>query len=176
MVLGKAGVKFFADTTINIDPDAETLAETAVLVSDMVKGLGIEPRVAMLSFSNFGDAPHPHSAKVARATQIAKRSRPQYEIEGEMQADVALVDELRTPTYPFAELTGSANVLIFPNLSAGNIAYKLLSAMGSEVIGPIVLGMRKPVNVLQQGAGVASVVHMTTLTVARAIELSGGSA
>ena len=172
MVLSKSGVKFFADTTINIDPDAETMAETTVLVADMVKGLGIEPRVAMLSFSNFGDAPHPHSAKVAHAARIARERRPQYAIDGEMQADVALLEELRKPTYPFAQLSGSANVLVFPNLSAGNIAYKLLSAMGSEVIGPIVLGMRQPVNVLQQGAGVSNVVHMTTLTVAQAIELS----
>ena len=167
MVVAKEGVKFFADTTVNIDPDAETLAEVAVLTADLVRELGIEPRLAMLSFSNFGDAPHPHQRKVSEATARVKRLRPDLQVEGEMQADVALLESARGP-YPFASLEGAANVLIFPNLSAGNIAYKLLSAMGSEVIGPLVLGMRRPVNVLQQGASVSTVVHMTALTVARA--------
>ncbi|MEM9072804.1 MAG: phosphate acyltransferase, partial [Myxococcota bacterium] len=157
--------------TINIDPDAETLAETAALVADMVQEMGIQPRVAMLSFSNFGDAHHPLAQKVARATKLAKKLRPGIEIEGEMQADVALQSEMRAP-YPFSDLTGPANILVFPNLAAGNIAYKLLGATGSEVIGPMVLGTRQPVNVVQQGANVSSVVHMTTLTVARAIQLS----
>jgi malate dehydrogenase (oxaloacetate-decarboxylating)(NADP+) len=169
MVVSKTGVRFLADTTINIDPDEDTLAEIAILAADTVQDLGIEPRIAMLSFSNFGDAPHPQSRKVANATAKVKKLRPDLMIDGEMQANVALDEEARAP-YPFCSLKGAANVLIFPNLDAGNAAYKLLSAAGNaEVIGPIVLGMRKQVNVLQQGATVDSIVHMTAITVARAI-------
>jgi malate dehydrogenase (oxaloacetate-decarboxylating)(NADP+) len=168
MVVTKTDVKFLADTTINISPDAETLAETAILAADTVHDLGIEPRVAMLSFSNFGDAPHAESLKVASATQIVKQRRPDLMIDGEMQANLALDVDARAP-YPFSTLKGSANVLIFPNLDAGNAAYKLLAvAGGAEVVGPIVLGIRKPVNVLQQGASVDAIVHMTAITVARA--------
>jgi len=172
MVITKNDVKFLADTTINIDPDAETMAETAVLAAELVQELGIEPRVAMLSFSNFGDAKHPLASKVARATARVKELRPDLMVDGEMQADVALLPELREP-YPFSALKGAANVLIFPNLDAGNIAYKLLAAAGdSEVIGPLVLGMKRPVNVLQQGASVSSIVAMTAITAARAIRLT----
>jgi malate dehydrogenase (oxaloacetate-decarboxylating)(NADP+) len=173
MVVSKTGVRFLADTTINIDPDEDTLAEIAILAADAVRDLGIEPRVAMLSFSNFGDAPHPQSRKVANATEKVKRLRPDLMIDGEMQANVAIDEEARAP-YPFCSLKGAANVLIFPNLDAGNAAYKLLSVTGSaEVIGPMVLGMKKPVNVLQQGASVDSIVHMTAITVARAIRQNG---
>jgi malate dehydrogenase (oxaloacetate-decarboxylating)(NADP+) len=169
MVVSKTGVRFLADTTINIEPDEDTLAEIAILAADAVQDLGIEPRIAMLSFSNFGDAPHPASRKVANATAKVKKLRPDLMIDGEMQANVALDEEARAP-YPFCTLKGAANVLIFPNLDAGNAAYKLLSATGgNEVIGPIVLGMRKQVNVLQQGATVDAIVHMTAITVARAI-------
>ncbi len=170
MVVAKDGVKFFADTTINIEPDAETLAETAVLVADMVQDLGIEPRIAMLSFSNFGDADHPIARRVSKATRLIKERRPDLKVDGEMQADVALDTSLRA-AYPFTTLSDPANILIFPNLAAGNIAYKLLGAMGSEIIGPMVLGTRQPVNVLQQNTSVSSIVHMTTLTVARAVRL-----
>ncbi len=115
---------------------------------------------------------HPSSDKVAEATHIVQERRPDLMIDGEMQADVALLEEARAP-YPFVELKGSANVLVFPNLDAGNIAYKMLHAIGGgQVIGPLVLGMRRPVNVLQQGAPVSSIVHMTAITVARAIRLT----
>ncbi len=168
MIVGKNEVRFLADTTINIDPDAETLAETAILAADAVQNLGIMPRVAMLSFSNFGDARHPQSAKVARATALVKAQRPDLMIDGEMQANVAL-DELARAPYPFSSLEGSANVLIFPNLDAGNAAFKLLAATGrGDVVGPIVLGMNKPVNVLHQGANVDAIVHITAMTVAHA--------
>jgi malate dehydrogenase (oxaloacetate-decarboxylating)(NADP+) len=171
MVITRDDVKFLADTTINIDPDAETLAEIAILSADLVTELGIDPRIAMLSFSNFGDAPHPSSEKVAHAAALVKERRPDLAVDGEMQADVALVDETRRP-YPFSQLDGPANVLVFPNLDAGNIAYKLLSATGGGVaIGPLVLGMRRPVNVLQQGASVDTIVHVTTLTVASAVRM-----
>jgi malate dehydrogenase (oxaloacetate-decarboxylating)(NADP+) len=171
MVVAKSGVRFLADTTINIEPDADTLAEIAILAAEAVIDLGLEPRVAMLSFSNFGDAPHPQSLKVAAATAIVKARCPDLMIEGEMQANVALDEEARAP-YPFSRLKGAANVLIFPNLDAGNAAYKLLGGLGDgDVIGPIVLGMKKPVNVLQQGANVDAIVHMTAITVARSIRL-----
>ncbi len=171
MVVTKHGVRFLADTTINIDPDADTLAEIALQAAETVSDLGLEPRVAMLSFSNFGDAPHPQSAKVAAATAIVKARRPELMVEGEMQANIALDEEARAP-YPFSRLKGAANVLIFPNLDAGNAAYKLLGVIGDgDVVGPIVLGMKKPVNVLQQGANVDAIVHMTAITVARSIRL-----
>jgi malate dehydrogenase (oxaloacetate-decarboxylating)(NADP+) len=147
------------------------LAEIAILAAETVTDLGLEPRVAMLSFSNFGDAPHAQSQKVAAATAIVKARRPDLMIEGEMQANLALDEEARAP-YPFSRLKGAANVLIFPNLDAGNAAYKLLGTLGDgDVIGPIVLGMRKPVNVLQQGANVDTIVHITAITVARSIRL-----
>lgn len=170
MVVTKNDVKFLADTTVNIEPDAETLAEIAGLTAELVRELGIQPRVAMLSFSNFGDAPHPCSRRVAQATAIAKERWPELEIDGEMQANVALFDEERA-AYPFCQFNGPANVLIFPNLDAGNIAYKLLAAAGADVTGPLVLGMRRAVSVLQQRSSVSAIVHMTTLTVARALRL-----
>ena len=169
MVVTNSGVRFLADTTINIDPDAETLAEIAILAAETVSELGIEPRVAMLSFSNFGDAPHPQSKKVAEAVALVHAKRPDLMIDGEMQANVALDDEARAP-YSFSRLKSAANVLIFPNLDAGNAAYKLLQVTGAaDVVGPMVLGLRKPVNVLQQGASVDAIVHMTSITVARAV-------
>ncbi|HEV8551199.1 MAG TPA: phosphate acyltransferase, partial [Polyangiaceae bacterium] len=171
MVVTKQGVRFLADTTINIEPDAEALAEIALLAADAVSELGLEPRVAMLSFSNFGDAPHPASKKVADATATVQRLRPELMIDGEMQANVALDEEARA-VYPFSKLKGSANVLVFPNLDAGNAAYKLLQVTGNaEVIGPMVLGLRRPVNVLQQGASVDAIVHMMAITASQAIRL-----
>jgi malate dehydrogenase (oxaloacetate-decarboxylating)(NADP+) len=123
----------------------------------------------MLSFSNFGDAPHPFTTKVARATALVKELRPDLIVDGEMQANVAL-DEGARRLYPFSSLEGAANVLIFPDLQSGNIAYKLLaSAGGADVIGPVVLGINKPVNVLQQGASVDAIVHVAAITAARAI-------
>jgi malate dehydrogenase (oxaloacetate-decarboxylating)(NADP+) len=176
MVVTKRGVRFMADTTINIQPDAATLAEIAVLAAETVIELGLEPRVAMLSFSNFGDAPHPESHKVAEAVALVKARWPELMIDGEMQANVALDEEARAP-YPFCKLKGPANVLIFPNLDAGNASYKLLAATGdADIVGPMVMGMKKPVNVLQQGANVDSIVHMTAITVARAMRLGGANA
>jgi malate dehydrogenase (oxaloacetate-decarboxylating)(NADP+) len=171
MVVTKGDVKFLADTTVNIQPDAQTLAEIAIMAADMVRELGIEPRVAMLSFSNFGDAPHPESKKVASAAALVKTLRPDLIVDGEMQANVALDEGARAP-YPFCALRGAANVLVFPNLDAGNAAYKLLAGAGAEIVGPIVLGLRKAVSVLQQGASVDAIVHMTAITVARANRLS----
>ena len=155
---------FFADTTVNIDPDAEALAEIALLSAGFVKELGIEPRVAMLSFSNFGSAPHPFSDKVAKAVLRIKELAPTLEVDGEMQADSAVSFDILKNIYPFTNLKGPANVLVFPNLGAANTAYKLVGQIGgAEVIGPILLGMRKPVHVLQRGGTVQEVVNLITI-------------
>jgi malate dehydrogenase (oxaloacetate-decarboxylating)(NADP+) len=171
MMMKGNDVLFCADTTVNICPDAETLADIAIISGDAVRDLGIEPRIAMLSFSNFGSTPTEASPRrVAEATNIVKRRRPDLMIDGEMQADVALLPENRQE-WPFSELAGPANVLIFPDLDSGNMAYKLLAAFGgAEAIGPILLGMRKPVTVLSQHSSVETIVHMAAITVATNIQ------
>ena len=157
---------FFADTTVNIDPDAATLAEIALLSADFVEQLGIEPRVAMLSFSNFGSTRHPETVKMRKAVDLARAARPDLRVDGEMQADTAVVEEILLKRYPFSRLDRTANVLIFPNLSAANIAYKLMGRLGgAEAIGPILLGMARPVHVLQRGSEAADVVNLTALAV-----------
>ena len=176
MVVTKSAVHFLADTTINIRPDARTLADIAILAAERVEEFGLQPRVAMLSFSNFGDAPHEESRKVAQATKMVREMCPDLIIDGEMQANVALNADDRK-NYPFSTLKGNANVLIFPNLDAGNAAYKMLSLAGNaDVIGPMLLGMRKPVNVLQQNASVDSIVHMTAITVSQSVHAAQHSA
>jgi malate dehydrogenase (oxaloacetate-decarboxylating)(NADP+) len=167
MMLKGHDVLFCADTTVNICPDAETLAEIAIGTADAVLDLGIEPRVAMLSFSNFGSTPNePSPRRVAEATAIVKKLRPELMVDGEMQADVALLPTLRED-WSFSDLKGAANVLIFPDLDSGNIAYKLLTAFGgAQAVGPILLGMREPVTVLSQNSSVETIVHMAAITVA----------
>ncbi|HUG40258.1 MAG TPA: NADP-dependent malic enzyme [Longimicrobiales bacterium] len=166
MMVLQQDLMFFADTTVNIDPDAETLAEIAQLSADFVARLGIEPRVAMLSFSNFGSARHPKAETVRRATALVKKARPDLKVDGEMQADTAVVEEILGQRYPFSTLGAPANVLIFPDLNAANIAYKLMGRLGgAEAIGPILLGMNRPVHVLQRGGEAADVVNLTALAV-----------
>jgi malate dehydrogenase (oxaloacetate-decarboxylating)(NADP+) len=166
MMILQHDLVFFADTTVNIDPDAETLAEIALLSADFVKRLGVYPRIAMLSFSNFGSARTPQSDKVRRAVEHLKEIRPDLKVDGEMQADTALVDEILKERYPFNSMGGPANVLIFPDLNSSNIAYKLLSRIGgAEAIGPILLGMERPVHVLQRGSEAVDVVNLTALAV-----------
>ncbi len=155
---------FFADTSVNIDPDVETLAEIAMLSAGFVRELKIQPRVALLSFSNFGSAPHPLSRKMSEAVQRIKALDPELEVDGEMQADSALNFDILKEFFPFSSLTGPANVLVFPNLSAANTAYKLMGEIGgAEVIGPILLGMRHPVHVLQRGSTVEDSVNLITI-------------
>ena len=152
---------FFADTTVNIDPDPETLAEIAISAARFVRDLGIEPRIGMLSFSNFGSVRHPEAAKVREAVDWIKRLSPDVLVDGEMQADVAVDPHIIATKYPFSDLTGPANVLVFPTLSASNASYKLLAQLGNaEVIGPVLLGMKKPVHILQRGCSVLDVVHL----------------
>jgi malate dehydrogenase (oxaloacetate-decarboxylating)(NADP+) len=160
---------FLADATVNIEPSAEDLAEIAILAADTARRFDVEPRVALLSFSNFGSARHPLSDKVRRAVEMLHRNAPGLMADGEMQADTAVTPEIIEGTYPFSTLKGGANVLIFPNLEAGNVAYKLLARLGRcETIGPILSGLSKPVHVLQRGAEVAEIVNMAAVAVVEA--------
>jgi malate dehydrogenase (oxaloacetate-decarboxylating)(NADP+) len=169
MMVYKHDVKFFADATVNIDPDAETLAETAILCADAVRDFDITPHVALLSFSNFGGARHPESERAAKAVELVRQRRPDIEIDGEMQADVALDYKYLKENYPFCRLTDEANVLVFPSLSAGNVAYKIMGRWaGAEPVGPILLGVRKPVAVLPRNSSVPAIVNMTAFTVMKA--------
>jgi malate dehydrogenase (oxaloacetate-decarboxylating)(NADP+) len=165
MMVFKNNVYFLADTTVTIDPTAEELAETAILAAEKVRMLDIEPRVAMLSFANFGSVNHPQAKKVKRAVEIVKERAPELIVEGEMQADTAVVPEL-LEGYTFSKLKSPANILIFPDLNSGNICYKLLHHLGgAEAIGPILMGMNKPVHVLQRGDSVEDIVKMAAIAV-----------
>ncbi len=156
---------FFTDATVIIEPTAEQLAAIALNAADLAHEFGVEPRIAMLSFSNFGSTPHEQTTKVQQATALVKQRRPDLQIDGEMQADVAVVPELMQRHYPFSQVK-DANVLVFPTLSAANTAYKLLSRLGgAEAIGPILMGIGKPIHVLSTGADVRDVVNVTILAV-----------
>ena len=171
MMIFRQQTFFFADTTVNIDPDAETLAEIASATASFVSRLGVEPRVAMLSFSNFGSVKHPAADKVKRAVALLHEREPALQVDGEMQADTAVVERILTKTYPFAKLRSAANVLIFPSLDAANIAYKLLDRLGgAQAIGPIVVGMDRPVHVLQRGSEVPEIVNMAVIAAVDALE------
>jgi malate dehydrogenase (oxaloacetate-decarboxylating)(NADP+) len=162
---------FFADCTMNIDPDSETLAEIASATAGFVWRLGLEPRVALLSFSNFGSVKHPAAEKVRRAVDLLHEREPDLQVDGEMQADTAVVERLLTRTYPFARLRSPANVLIFPNLDSANVAYKLLERLGgAQAIGPVLVGMAQPVHVLQRGAEVNEIVNLAVLAAVDALE------
>ncbi len=156
---------FFSDATVNIDPSAEDLAEIAILAADLAREFDIEPRIAMLSFSNFGSTRHPFAEKVRAAVELVRQRRPDLCIDGEMQADTAVVPEIIAERYPFCQVR-DANVLIFPNLEAANVAYKLLNRLGgAEAIGPILMGAGKPVHVLQTGDEVKNIVRIAALAV-----------
>jgi len=160
-----------ADTTVNIDPTAEDLAETAMLTAETAKRFNLEPRVAMISFSNFGSTQAPEAEKVRKAVEILRARRPDLIVEGEMQADTAVHPDVARSDYPWSVIQGDANVLIFPNLDAANAAYKLLWRIGgAEAIGPILQGLAKPVHVLQRGVDVNDIVNMTAIAVIDAIE------
>jgi malate dehydrogenase (oxaloacetate-decarboxylating)(NADP+) len=162
---------FVADTTVNIDPNPEELAEIALLTVEFARRFGIVPRVAMLSFSNFGSNKHPAAVKVRRAVDIVRRLDPELEIDGEMQADTAVLASVLHASYPWSHLKEPANVLIFPELQSANIAYKLLWRLADcEAIGPILLGMGKPVHVLQPGLEVADIVNLAAICVVDAQE------
>ena len=164
IVVAKKDVYFFADATVNIDPTADQLAEIAISAADTVREFDVEPRIGMLSFSNFGSSVNPQSIKVRKATEIAKALRPELMIDGEMQADTAVMHQIIEQDFPFSSLKSRANVLIFPDLNSGNIAYKLMARIGqATVIGPILMGMKKSIHVLQRGATVDDIVNMTAI-------------
>ena len=169
IVITKKDTFFFADCTVNVNPNAKQLAEIAISAAETVKAFDVVPKIAMLSFSNFGSAPYPESIKVKEAVEIVKSKKPDLIIDGEMQADTAVVPEILDKTFPFSEIKGGANVLVFPDLNSANIAYKLLARIGqATVIGPILMGMKKPVHILQIGATVDDIINMTAIAVVEA--------
>jgi malate dehydrogenase (oxaloacetate-decarboxylating)(NADP+) len=164
----KNGPFFFADTTVNVNPMAEDIVAITALVAKIVARFKITPKIALLSYSNFGSAEGEDPIKMREATRMLHEQHPNIIVDGEIQANFALNKELRTEIFPFSELAKrNTNTLIFPNLSSGNIAYKLMQEMGgTEAIGPILLGMKKPVHILQLGSSVREIVNMVTIAVA----------
>ena len=165
-MIRKNNVYLFSDTTVNINPNAEELAEIAIGAANVARAFNIKPRIAMLSFSNFGSARSPESEKVAAATKIVHEKAPDLEIDGEMQADTALLPDLRERYYPFSTLKDEANVFIFPDLNSGSIAYKLAQRLGGlDAVGPILVGLSKPVHVLHRTLDVNEIVDMAAIAV-----------
>ncbi|MEP7277043.1 MAG: NADP-dependent malic enzyme [Bacteroidota bacterium] len=167
LLLTKRGPLFMADTTVNFNPTAEELADITLMVAKEVRNFNLVPRVAMLSYSNFGSSNSPEARLVAEARKIVKQRNPSLMVDGEMQASVAFNKEILRDNYPFSELVDQdVNTLIFPNLAAGNVAYNLLKEVGgADAIGPILLGLKKPVHVLQLGSSVRSIYNMALVSV-----------
>ena len=166
MMIFRDHTLFMADTTVNIHPSSEDLAEIAILSAEMVKFFDIKPIIAMLSFSNFGSTRHPDAMRVENAVEIVRKRNPDLIIDGEMQADTAVSAEILNRLYPFNRLGSPANVLIFPNLDAGNSAYKLLNRLGgAKAVGPFLMGISKPFNVLQRDTDMENVVNVIAFTV-----------
>jgi len=166
LLMFKSQMFVLADTTVNIEPDAEQLAEIAAQTAETARRFNLEPRIAMISFSNFGSTKHPQSEKVQDAVRLLNERHPELVVDGEMQADTAVVPYIARDDYAWSTIQGDANVLIFPNLDAANAAYKLLWRVGgAEVIGPILQGLAKPVHVLQRGVDVNDIVNMAAIAV-----------
>ncbi|MEL6346291.1 MAG: phosphate acyltransferase, partial [Myxococcota bacterium] len=163
---------FFGDCTVNIRPDAETLAQIAINTARLAGTFGEVPRVAMLSYSDFGEQRDTPQVKIIReAIQIVRRLDPELQIDGEMQADTAVDPDKANNDFPFSSIGGNANVLIFPNLSSANIAYKLLRELGgATAVGPIIIGLDRIVNAIAVGSTVADIVNMTAITVNQVLE------
>jgi malate dehydrogenase (oxaloacetate-decarboxylating)(NADP+) len=173
LILLKDRLFFCADTMINIEPTAEELAEIACLAADTARFFDIEPRIALLAFSSFGSVRHPIAERVARAASLVRDRRPELIVDGEMHLEPALVEEIAREYYPHSRIQGNANVLIFPDLASGNIGYQMARRVGrAEVIGPILMGMRRPVNVLTPAATAADIVTLAAIT-AVAAEAAG---
>ena len=170
IMLNKLGTFFFADTTVNVNPTVDELVDIIGLTVDTVKLFNVEPRVAVLSYSNFGSAKGEVPTKTAAAARKADAKYPDLLIEGDIQADVSMNTALQQENYPFSELAEKgANTFIFPDLASGNIAYKMLQSLGgAEAIGPILMGMAKPVHVLQLGSSVREIVNMVAIAVVNA--------
>lgn len=167
LMLAKRGPLFLADTTVNFNPTAEELADITLMVGKEISNFNITPRIAMLSYSNFGSSNSPEAKLVAQARKIAKEKMPSLIVDGEMQASVAFNKDLMKENYPFSELVDKdVNTLIFPNLASGNIAYNLLKELETaDAVGPILLGLNKPVHILQLGSSVRSIVNMALIAV-----------
>jgi malate dehydrogenase (oxaloacetate-decarboxylating)(NADP+) len=167
LMLTKKGPLFLADTTVNFNPTAEELADITLLAAKEVRHFNLIPRIAMLSYSNFGTSDSPEARLVARATELVKQKDPDLIVDGEMQASIALNNEILRDNYPFSRLVDQeVNTLIFPNLAAGNIAYNILKELGAaDAIGPILLGMKKPVHVLQLGSSVRNIYNMALVAI-----------
>jgi malate dehydrogenase (oxaloacetate-decarboxylating)(NADP+) len=170
MVSNKKKTYFLADATVNINPTEEQIADIAIQSAEFVKHFNIEPKVALLSYSNFGSAKGENPEKMRKALRIIKEKAPELIVDGEMQADTAVVPKVLEEWFPFSIIQGGANVLIFPNLDAGNIAYKLLHRIGGcHVLGPVVLGMNKPINVLQKGDDIDQIIDIIAITAVDAL-------
>jgi malate dehydrogenase (oxaloacetate-decarboxylating)(NADP+) len=167
IIITKKGPFFFADTTVTVNPSVQDLVDITILTAETVKQFNLQPRIAMLSYSNFGSAEGEEVEKVRAAVEIMQKQYPGLIIDGEVQANFALNKRLMKEQFPFSELADkSVNTLIFPNLSSGNIAYKLMQEMGgAEAIGPILLGMKKAAHILQMGSSVPEIVNMVTIGV-----------
>lgn len=171
MMIFKNQTFFISDPIINIEPGAEQLAEIAILAAETARSYDFEPRVAMLSFSSFGSTRHPLTDKVRQAAEIVRKRAPWIPVEGEVQADIAVTPELLNRLYPFNELKGGANVLVFPDLTSANLAYKLLGKLGgATAVGPLLKGISKPVYLLQMSSEVNDIVNMTAMAVTEAQE------
>jgi len=160
---------FFADTAINIEMTSEKLANIAMMTAEFAESMNITPRIAMLSFSNFGSVRHPLAKMVRDAKELVETRAPHLQVDGEMQADTATVRQILEESYPFCALDEPANILVFPDMQSGNIAYKLLQRLGgARVVGPIILGLRAPAYVMQRHSSVDEIFNMTTVAVAQA--------
>ena len=174
LVTKRGDMYFLADCTVNIEPSAEILAEIALCAAETARRFNVTPRVAMLSFSNFGSTPHPLTEKVQQAVKLVQLADPELMVDGEMMADTAVDPRIMEETYPFSKLRGGANVLVFPDLTSANTCYKLLSGIAeAEKIGPILMGMSKPVHVLQRGCEVEEIVNIAAIAVVDAQETEG---
>ncbi len=171
IVMTKKGPLFFADTTVNLDPDVQTLVETTLLTADEVKKFNIEPVIAMVSYSNFGSVKSSEHTKtldrVRQTIRFLHKNHPELIVDGEIQMNFALNKELRSQKFPFTLLENrDVNTIIFPNLTSGNIAYKMMQEIGgAEVVGPILMGMKKPIHVVPMECSVREIVNMTTIAV-----------
>jgi len=171
MLIFQKEVRFITDATVNFDPTAEQLAEIAILAAEKVKSFDIEPRIAMLSFSNFGSTRHPSAEKMARAVRLVRDREPELVVDGEVMADTAVSPDIVETLFPFSSLKEGANLLVCPNLESANIAYKLLGKLGgAELVGPILLGIRRPVYLLIPGNEVADIVNVAAMAVRDAQE------
>jgi malate dehydrogenase (oxaloacetate-decarboxylating)(NADP+) len=169
MLVMQNSVMFVGDTVFNIFPDAETLADITVQMADAVQGFGVTPRVAMISYSNFGSVRHPDVTRIHRAIELVSARRPELEIDGEMQPEIALDPDRRQHVYGFSRLTHAANTLVFSSLASGNAAYQIARAIGgASAVGPILLGLAKPVAAMQNDATVDEIVNMTSHVVLKA--------